>query len=71
MAAAVIRPPGLGWFDEGAHENEERLAEPVAHTLGHGGAQNGADAMAASSAMAAVLWHACAWRKSASEGQSE
>jgi len=29
-AAAVLRPPGLGWLDEGVHENEERLAEPVA-----------------------------------------
>ena len=49
MAAAVLRPPGLGLLDEGAHESEERLAEPVAHAEGHEGARGGGDAAAASS----------------------
>ena len=46
---AVLWPPGLGWLHEGAHENEERLAEPVAHVGEHEGARGGGDAAAASS----------------------
>ena len=53
---------------KGAQEGQRTTENVVAHTVGHGEARNGGDAMAASSAMADVAMEAPFWRACA-EGE--
>ena len=45
---------------KGAQEGRRTTENVVAHTVGRGEARNGGDATAASSAMVAPFWRACA-----------